>query len=104
MNDETIDDALAKNRRLAILHLLYEQGSAYTLNTSQITLGLKYVGIRVAGDVLIRDLRLMAGQGIIKVSDTTIEDIHIAELTKYGNDVRQGLKKNPIIARGGPHA
>lgn len=89
------NEEMTKFRRLAILERLSDAPS-YTLHEHAIKIGLAGQGQAVGTDVLRADLQWLGEQGLVYCRHP--DGIWMATLTAQGNDVRQGLSKNPGIA------
>lgn len=89
------NEEMAKFRRLSVLTLL-SAGPAYTLHEHHIKKGLSELGQAVGTDGLRADLQWLDEQGLVYVKKPG--GVWVATLTSKGDDVREGLNRNPGVA------
>lgn len=98
----TLAEAMAKDRRLAILRFLSE-ASGYSLNASVIRTAVSAVAHHVFKDTIEADLMLLEQHQLVTLERTKMSsgDIIIATLTGDGLDVTLG-RPHPVVARPSP--
>lgn len=92
----TLDDVLAKDRRLVILRALSDQN--YALNESVLAIVLEEFGHRVSRDVVRTELAWLAEQGLVTL-ETVGGRLIVATLTERGGEVATGRAKVPGVRR-----
>ncbi len=92
-----IINEIKRNTNLAIIRLLNEQGGNYTLNTSQLQVYLKSLGIFMPDGDLMGNLHEMERAGIVRVDATNYDMVYLVHLTKNGHDILSGLEISNLV-------
>ena len=98
----SLNDVLAKDRRLALLRFLSE-ADGYALNASVLTTALSSVAHRVYRDTVEADLTLLEQHQLVTLEPLSLPSgrLLVATLTALGHDVAQG-RPHPMVARPAP--
>jgi repressor of nif and glnA expression len=89
------NEEMARFRRLSVLNILSES-PAYTLHEHNVKANLAAQGQAIGTDGLRADLQWLEEQGLIYTQKP--QGVWISTLTAKGDDVRQGLSRNPGVA------
>lgn len=94
-------DYINEDRRLAILRFLSEEND-YSLNDSVMQDALSAIGHSVSRDVILADFAYLEELSLI-TSVVIHNKIHVAKITRRGNDVAKGLAQVPGIKKPRPN-
>jgi|SRR6185437_6774434 len=95
-------ERLREDRRLVILRLLSET-RGFTLNSSQVQMGLEMVSVPCTRADVIEDLRFLANNGLIRMTPVPgIENLYGVVLTNDGDEVVKGRSVVVGVSTPGP--
>jgi len=95
-------ERLREDRRLVILRLLSET-RGFTLNSSQVQMGLEMVSVPCTRADVIEDLRFLANNGLIRMTPVPgIENLYGVVLTNDGDEVVKGRSVVVGVSAPGP--
>jgi repressor of nif and glnA expression len=92
-------ERMREDQRLVILRLLHEQNS-YTLNSSNLTAGMAYLGHEISKDQVKTHLAWLGEQDLVAL-DEPVAGVIVARLTDRGQEVVLGRARVPGVARPG---
>ena len=88
-------DHIEKDRRLVILRITGEGNG--TSNDRMLLTGLRHWGITCSLDTVTQSLAWLAEHGLIRVRQVPNSDVHVAEITRRGRDVADGVTEVPGV-------
>jgi hypothetical protein len=99
MNASHLGAAWREHLRLTLLRVLHEApGNAG--NDSLLTAAVRTIGIQATRDQVRTELTWLQDHGLVRLEE--LEHLLIAKLTTDGDEVAQGLRKVPGVARPTP--
>ena len=84
-----------RDRRLVILRITAEGNG--TANDRMLRSGLATWGVRCTLDTIGQSLAWLAEQGLIKIRPVPESTVQVAEITRRGRDVAEGLVEVPGV-------
>jgi len=95
-------ERLREDRRLVILRLLSET-RGFTLNSSQVQMGLEMVSVPCTRADVIDDLRFLGNNGLLRMTPVPgIENLYGVVLTNDGDEVVKGRSVVVGVSTPGP--
>jgi hypothetical protein len=94
-------EVVAEDRRLALLRIL-ARAPGYAANESVLHVALRGLGHLVSRDTIRTDLAWLDEQGLVGL--TLVVEVTVAELTRRGADVAEGLAVVPGVKRPSPRS